>query len=123
MDVELRRASIVAAPVIASSGTRLRILEAWAAGRPVVTTPHGAFGLDYSDGSDIFVCSSAQRFAEAAIGLLDDASLRAKVRADGLARAATYDWSVIGAKLMTGLEKFGILPASRSEELPVPDGS
>ena len=109
MDIELRGASVVAVPVIASSGTRLRILEGWAAGRPIVTTPHGAFGLNHTDGIDIFSCASPQRFAEATVMLLTDDALRARLRAAGLARAATYDWSAIGSKLVAALEQCGLL--------------
>jgi glycosyltransferase involved in cell wall biosynthesis len=116
MDVELRAASIVAVPVIASSGTRLRILEAWAAGRPVVTTPHGAFGLDHSNGLDIVTRSTPQGFAEAIVALLSDGDARERMRAAGLARAASYDWSVVGNALVAALERSGVLlPAARRE--------
>jgi glycosyltransferase involved in cell wall biosynthesis len=109
MDAELRRASVVAVPVIASSGTRLRILEAWAAGRPIVTTPHGAFGLDHVDGVDLLSRSTAEQFADAAAALLADEPQQDRLRAAGLGRAAAYDWSAIGANLLTGLERFGML--------------
>jgi glycosyltransferase involved in cell wall biosynthesis len=117
MDVELRGASVVAVPVIASSGTRLRILEAWAAGRPVVTTPHGAFGLEHADGIDLFSCQSPRQFAEAAVLLLKDADLRARLHDAGLVRAASYDWSSIGRKLVASLEEHGLIsPAIRKTQ-------
>lgn len=112
MDVELSKAIAVMVPVLASSGTRLRILEAWAAGRPVVTTPEGAFGLDFVDGTDLFSCSSPQQFAEAAARLLDDDALRERLHVAGLLRGALYDWSRITPKLITGLEEAGIIPAN-----------
>jgi glycosyltransferase involved in cell wall biosynthesis len=108
MDAELRRASVVAVPVIASSGTRLRILEAWAAGRPIVTTPHGAFGLEHADGVDLLSCPTPQRFAEATVTLLDDRDLQNRLSARGLGRAAEYDWSAIGTNLIAALERFGL---------------
>lgn len=108
MSVELRAASLVAAPVLASSGTRLRILEAWAAGRPVVTTPAGAFGLDCTNGEDLFICSDAERFADAAAALLTDEALRAKMRTAGLTRAAAHDWLPIGAAFVRSMEASGI---------------
>jgi glycosyltransferase involved in cell wall biosynthesis len=117
MTDELRNAAVVAVPVIASSGTRLRILEAWAAGRPIVTTPHGAFGLDHVDGSDLFSCPDARTFADAAVTLLEDAELRARLRAAGLERAKRYDWSAIGDTLIESFEQFGLLPRSvRADE-------
>lgn len=116
MDAELRRASVVAVPVIASSGTRLRILEAWAAGRPIVTTPHGAFGLDHVDGVDLLSRSTPEQFADATAALLADKPQQDRLRDAGLGRAAAYDWAAIGANLLTGLERFGVLtPAQRRQ--------
>jgi glycosyltransferase involved in cell wall biosynthesis len=103
MDVELAGAAVVLVPVIASSGTRLRILEAWAAGRPVVTTPHGAFGLSYIDGSDLCSCATAEAFADTVARLVDDDVLREKLRAGGLARAASYDWTRINERFIGAL--------------------
>jgi glycosyltransferase involved in cell wall biosynthesis len=89
---ELARARIVVAPILASSGTRLRILEAWAAGRPVVTTPAGAFGLEYSDGDELLCAQEPAAFAEAIVRILKDASLWEHVRQCATARVAQYDW-------------------------------
>jgi glycosyltransferase involved in cell wall biosynthesis len=118
MDVELQGASIVAAAVIASSGTRLRILEAWAAGRPVVTTPHGAFGLDFADGADLLSRATPQQFAEAIVELLADAALRERLREGGLRRAADYDWPAIGDGFIAGFERFGLLPPAVPHNAP-----
>lgn len=97
---ELARAQIVAAPILASSGTRLRILEAWAAGRPVVTTPEGAFGLDYAEGIDLLVRSGAAHFAQALAQLLREPTRCDALAAAGLRRASAYDWRGIGAGLL-----------------------
>lgn len=51
----LARAAIFAAPLIAGSGTKLKILEALALSRPVLTTPIGAEGLDLHDGKHAFI--------------------------------------------------------------------
>lgn len=97
---ELRRAQIVAAPILASSGTRLRILEAWAAARPVVTTPEGALGLVHTDGTDLVVRSGAAPFAQAIAELLREPERRHALAAAGLLRASEYDWREIGAGLL-----------------------
>jgi glycosyltransferase involved in cell wall biosynthesis len=99
---ELRGARIVLAPILPSSGTRLRILEAWAAGRPVATTASGAFGLRYASG-DLLVADDAPGLAAAAIRLLDTEELWTSVRAGGLERAADYDWQTIGERFLTEL--------------------
>ena len=93
---ELARARIVVAPILASSGTRLRILEAWAAGRPVVTTPAGAFGLDYSDGDEVVCATQPPDFAAAILRVLRGDELWQHVRDRALARVEQYDWNRIG---------------------------
>lgn len=98
---ELERARIVLAPVVASSGTRLRILEAWAAGRPVVTTSAGAFGLRFAEGRDLVVADGAAALARAALDVLDDGARWTLLRAAGLERARAYDWHAIGADFVT----------------------
>jgi glycosyltransferase involved in cell wall biosynthesis len=97
MRAELARARIVVAPITVSSGTRLRILEAWAAGRPVVTTRAGALGLVAEDGRDYALADEPQAFAAAFLRALSDETMWATLRAGGLARARTYDWRAIGA--------------------------
>ncbi len=89
---ELARARIVVAPILASSGTRLRILEAWAAGRPVVTTPEGAFGLDYRDGDEVVCAREPALFAGSIERMLQDVALWTHVRDSAMARVAQYDW-------------------------------
>lgn len=97
---ELGRAQIVAAPILASSGTRLRVLEAWAAARPVVTTPEGALGLVHRDGSDLLVRSGAAPFAHAIAELLREPAHCDALAEAGLRRANAYDWRGIGAELL-----------------------
>jgi glycosyltransferase involved in cell wall biosynthesis len=97
---ELARARIVVAPILASSGTRLRILEAWASGRPVVTTPAGAFGLEYSDGDEIICATAPHEFAASIVRVLRDADLWQHVRDRAAARVKQYDW----ARICDGIE-------------------
>ena len=89
---ELARCQIVVAPILASSGTRLRILEAWAAGRPVVTTPAGAFGLDYCDGDELLCATPPTEFAASILRVLRDDELWQHVRDRAAARVTQYDW-------------------------------
>jgi glycosyltransferase involved in cell wall biosynthesis len=98
---ELRRAQIVAVPVLASSGTRLRILEAWAAGRPVVTTPEGAFGLDIYDGREARVAREPAAFAQAIDDLLRAPAACERIREAALARVEAFDWDAIGRAFLS----------------------
>lgn len=102
---ELSRAHVIAVPVLASSGSRLRLLEAWAAGRPVVTTPSGAAGLPHADGVDLLLATQPERFAAACVRAIEDDVLWARVRDGGIARAADYDWVRIADRIVAMQER------------------
>jgi glycosyltransferase involved in cell wall biosynthesis len=74
---ELARARVAVVPLLSGSGTRLKILEAWAAGLPVVSTGIGAEGLPVRDGTHILLADSAPAFAAAVSRLLACSTLRA----------------------------------------------
>jgi len=92
----LAEAHMLAVPLDAGGGTRLKILEAFAAGLPVVSTPLGAEGIDAIHGRDIWLASRAH-FADGIVNLL-----KSRRRAASLATHARqlvidkYDWSAIG---------------------------
>ena len=67
---ELARAEVAVVPVVAGSGTRLKILEAWAAALPVVSTTLGAEGLPVCDGCNIWLADSPGAFGERVSWLL-----------------------------------------------------
>lgn len=80
----LQRAQVVAAPLAAGSGVKMKVLEAMALGRPVLTTPLGAEGLAVQPGRDLEI-APLQRFAEALASLLSDSPRRAALAAAGRA--------------------------------------
>jgi glycosyltransferase involved in cell wall biosynthesis len=57
-----RKCGAVVVPILTGGGTRIKILEAAAAGRPVLSTPLGADGLDLSDGAEILLFNSSADF-------------------------------------------------------------
>lgn len=73
---ELARAQVAVVPLLAGSGTRLKILEAWAAGTPVVSTSVGAEGLPARDGEHFLRADGAPAFAAAVTRLLACKDLR-----------------------------------------------
>lgn len=85
---ELARAKVAVAPLLAGSGTRLKILEAWAAATPVVSTALGAEGLGATDGENILLADCAPAFVRAIDALLADESLRRRI---GCAGRALYE--------------------------------
>lgn len=84
---EIARAKIAIVPLISGSGTRFKILEAWAAGRAVVSTTIGAEGLDARAGEHVLIADTPDAFAAAIERLIHDPELR---RALGDAGRAHY---------------------------------
>jgi glycosyltransferase involved in cell wall biosynthesis len=66
-----RRVRIVCCPVLSGGGTRLKILEAAAYGKAIVSTRIGAEGLDLRDGREILLRDGGAAFARACIELLN----------------------------------------------------
>jgi glycosyltransferase involved in cell wall biosynthesis len=67
----LREAACFVAPIVSGTGIKTKVLEAMAAGVPVVTTAEGVAGLQVAHGRDCFVCRRPADFAEAFRALAD----------------------------------------------------
>ena len=93
-------ATVFVVPLRIGSGTRLKILEALAMGKAIVSTSVGAEGLDLKDGEEIFIADEPEAFADAVTRLLTDTSLRRRIGENGRARVERdYNWQSIGEKL------------------------
>ncbi|KWX77746.1 glycosyltransferase family 4 protein [Paenibacillus jilunlii] len=68
----VRKAKVVIAPLREGSGTRLKILEAWALKTPVVSSTKGAEGLLYEHSRNILIADDPLTFADSVIQLLHD---------------------------------------------------
>jgi glycosyltransferase involved in cell wall biosynthesis len=77
-------AGMLVVPLRAGSGTRIKILEAFSYGTPVVSTTIGAAGLDVTDGQHLLFAESPDAFAQSCVQLAHDAPRRA-----ALARSAS----------------------------------
>lgn len=92
----LSDAAVVFVPIKSGSGTRFKILEAMAAGRPVVSTGKGAEGLVLSPTYDIWIADDADRFASGILQLFANETLRREM---GSRAAETvqkrYDWRCV----------------------------
>lgn len=73
----LKQRCLMVLPIRLGGGTRLKILEAFAANRPVISTAKGVEGIDAVDGKHLLVRESAGDIAEAAVRLWQDRDLRA----------------------------------------------
>ena len=100
-------ATVFVVPLRIGSGTRLKILEALAMGKAVVSTSVGAEGLELRDGEEIFIADEPDAFAEAVTRLLTDSALRRRIGENGRARVEKdYDWRRIGEKLYAVYESW-----------------
>jgi glycosyltransferase involved in cell wall biosynthesis len=80
---ELAAARVVVVPLLAGSGTRFKVIEAWAAGRAVVSTTIGAEGLPARHGENLLIADGPRQFADAVSLLLTAPDLRAKLSETG----------------------------------------
>jgi len=96
----IRRAAVYIVPLRIGGGSRLKILEALAMRKAVVSTAIGAEGLKVADGSNILLADDPDRFAEKIGLLLEDAELRARLGATGRDTVEKmYSWESLAAKL------------------------
>ena len=80
----LRRASVAVVPIRFGSGTRIKILEAFAHGTPVVSTTLGAEGLEVANERELLLADDPDAFAAACVRLAGDEGLQASLAARGL---------------------------------------
>lgn len=84
------KTSVLAVPLRIASGARVRILEAWARGVPVVATPAAASGLDVGEGQGLLVARTADEFAAAFKALAYSGERATQLVEEG--RAALRQW-------------------------------
>ncbi|MCU0306103.1 MAG: glycosyltransferase [Thermoanaerobaculales bacterium] len=103
---------VMAAPIRAGSGTRLKILEAFAAGIPVVATTLAAEGIAAEGGRHLLIADTAVELAAAIERLLDDDELAGSLAAAAaeLVRDA-YDWRIVADTILGAYHS--LIPAGR----------
>jgi glycosyltransferase involved in cell wall biosynthesis len=112
---ELAAASVMAVPLTVGSGTRYKLLEAFASGLPVVTSRVGAEGLLVRDGVHALLAESPSEVASAIVRVWTEPDLTA-----GLASAAHdlvrrhYSYSVSGAAVAASVNRLARIDRTRS---------
>jgi polysaccharide biosynthesis protein PslH len=102
----IKRAAVYVVPLRAGSGTRLKILEAMAMGKAIVSTRVGAEGINLVDGQSALIADSPEDFAAAVVRLLTDRSLRARLGAAARRVAEQeYGWRATGQSLLDVYEE------------------
>ncbi len=100
------RAACYVVPLRVGGGTRLKILDAWAMGKAVVSTSVGCEGLDARDGENILIRDEPAGFADAVHRVLRDPALRERLgNAARRTVETTYDWDVIGRTMIPAYEE------------------
>jgi glycosyltransferase involved in cell wall biosynthesis len=91
-----QQSQVFIVPLRSAGGMRVKILDAWAHGLPVVSTTIGAEGLEISLERNILIADNPQEFARAVIRLLEDPGFRQHLAAGGKEQVArTYDWGQV----------------------------
>ena len=95
------QSAVCVVPLRAGGGTRLKILEAMAFGRPVVSTSIGSEGLDIKHGEHLFIADTPSLFAEYTLRLLKDNKVWQDLTRQARALVVEhYDWDRIARKQM-----------------------
>jgi glycosyltransferase involved in cell wall biosynthesis len=104
----LEAAAVSIVPLHVGAGTRLKILEAMAAGLPVVSTAIGAEGIDAGTGASITIANTPMAMARACIDMLNDPERRARAGAAGRQQARdSYDWSITHRRIRQCYDALG----------------
>ncbi len=96
----VRRAAVSVVPLRMGSGTRLKILEALAMRKAVVTTSIGCEGIDVRDGIEAAIADRPELFAEKVVNLLRNGDTASRLGRNGYELAKSrYDWDVVADSL------------------------
>jgi glycosyltransferase involved in cell wall biosynthesis len=93
------KANVVVVPTTVSAGTNVKVLEAMAMRRAVVSTPSGCAGLGLVDGESVRVADDAAAFADGIASLMTNPETRARMADAAYTHAMrNFDWAAIGEK-------------------------
>jgi glycosyltransferase involved in cell wall biosynthesis len=96
----LASAAVLVVPLRLGGGTRLKIVEGMAMGRPIVSTTLGAEGIEAVNERDILIADEPSSFAAAVVRLLDDPALAARIGSSARRLAVErYSWAAAARKL------------------------
>jgi glycosyltransferase involved in cell wall biosynthesis len=100
--------TIFAAPLFSGTGQRVKLLEAYAMGSPVITTSLGAAGFPITDGQNAIIANSAAEFRAAVSTLVTSADLRSRLGAEGRQLILDkFTWDRIGRQFLDLVEEHG----------------
>jgi sugar transferase (PEP-CTERM/EpsH1 system associated) len=110
----MRDAAVYVVPLRIGGGTRLKIFEAMAMGKAVVSTTVGAEGLPVVNGEHVVLADDPTAFARAVVDLLRDAPRRRQLEAAARTLVVEkYDWSAVAGELEEALIEFANVKRDR----------
>jgi glycosyltransferase involved in cell wall biosynthesis len=93
-------AAVVVVPVRIGGGTRIKVLEAAAHGKAIVSTSFGCGGLDLVNGREVVIADHASDIAGACVRFLSDREARRVIGRNARARVERgYRWDAVGGRL------------------------
>jgi glycosyltransferase involved in cell wall biosynthesis len=116
---QIARGAVYVCPIVDGGGSRLKLLDAMAMGKAIVSTEVGAEGLHYVEGHEMLVAKTPSLFAEYVIQLLGDSGRRKLMSIAARERSmAEYSWPVIGARLAQSYAVAVLARPTRQEHGP-----
>lgn len=101
----VKACDICVSPIFSGSGTRLKILEYMAAGKPVVATTKGAEGISVERGKNILLADKAEDFVTNILRLFENSDLSGDIALNGRSLVrSTYGWEQVVNSFITHLE-------------------
>jgi sugar transferase (PEP-CTERM/EpsH1 system associated) len=98
--------TVYVVPLRIGGGTRLKIFEAMAMGKAVVSTTVGAEGLPVTPGKNVLIADAPAAFAEMVVRLLRDGEMRQQIERDARQLVVErYDWSAVAADFESALQR------------------
>jgi sugar transferase (PEP-CTERM/EpsH1 system associated) len=117
----IAEAAVYVVPLRIGGGTRLKIFEAMAMGKAVVSTTVGAEGLPIAPGENIVIADEPARFAQAVVHMIRDVDARHRIEVEARRLVVErYDWSAVAQDFEEALDRVvagGMAPASMHQEI------
>lgn len=105
----MREAAVYVVPLRIGGGTRLKIFEAMAMGKAVVSTTIGAEGLPVMNGEHLLIADEPRLFADAIVRLMRDRNERERLGSSARALVLErYDWSIVVGALEDPLKRIAV---------------
>ena len=117
----MRDGAVYIVPLRIGGGTRLKIFEAMAMGKAVVSTTVGAEGLPVTNGEHVLLADQPDTFARAVVQLLRDVDRRRQLEAAARTLVVeTYDWAAVSGALESALLVIADCGLRNAESFPIP---